>query len=179
MAKSRLRIPIALPIIIIVLLVLGILAGPFIQARATPEQLASNVLLSALPFLLIFVAIILAFITLISIVAQLLSHNVSRRVYRVIESILIAGIVLGIVGMFQPWFFPAYKYGFLLLLFSTLGFIVWSHVVPKGEFKQEEIGPVAISAMESATESAPQPAPESGNVGSVREEQPNGSISTS
>lgn len=167
MAKPRLRIPIALPIIIIALLVLGILAGPFIRARATPEQLANNVLLSALPFLLIFVAIILAFITLIAIVAQLLSHNVSRRVYRVIESILIAGIVLGIVGMFQPWFFPAYKYGFLLLLFSTLGFIVWSHVVPKGEFKQEEIGPVAIRATES------------GIVESLSGEQPDGSVSTS
>jgi hypothetical protein len=191
MAKPRLRIPIALPIIIIVLLVLGILAGPFIQARATPEQLANNVLLSALPFLLIFIAIILAFITLISIVAQLLSHNVSRRVHRVIESILIAGIVLGILGMFQPWFFPAYTYGFLLLLFSTLAFIVWSHVVPKGEFKQEEFGTVAVGAMvsaigsvtqpapHSAPQSAPQPATETGSAGSVREEQPDGSVSTS
>ena len=43
---------------------------------------------------------------------------------------IISGIVVGAVGMFQPWLFRAYTLGFLLLLFSTLAFIVWSHVRP-------------------------------------------------
>jgi hypothetical protein len=33
--------------------------------------------------------------------------------------------------MFQPWVFLAYRYGFLVLLISTLGFILWSHIVPR------------------------------------------------
>jgi hypothetical protein len=32
--------------------------------------------------------------------------------------------------MFQPWLFLGYKYGFLLVLFSTLAFIIWSHITP-------------------------------------------------
>ena len=40
----------------------------------------------------------------------------------------IGGIVLGIIMMFQPWVFVLFRYGFYLLLFSTLAFIVWSHV---------------------------------------------------
>jgi hypothetical protein len=49
--------------------------------------------------------------------------------------------------MFQPWVFAAYTYGFILLLFSTLAFIVWSHIVPKGASEHQEIGPVVIPEM--------------------------------
>jgi hypothetical protein len=128
------------------------LRRPFIQNRATPEQLASNVLLSAIPFILIFVAIILFFITLIVLIATALSNNISVRAYRIVESILIAGIILGIVGMFQPWLFEANKYGFLVLLFSTLSFIVWSHVSPRREEIQEEVGPVSVSDIVRTTQ---------------------------
>ena len=138
MSISRPRVPIALPIIIVVLLVLGLLAGPFIRSRTTPEQLADNVLLNAIPFVLIFVAIILAFITLIVIAASMLDNNISLRTYKFIEQILIVCIVLGVVGMFQPWLFEAYKYGFVLLLISTLCFILWSHITPKRDISQEE-----------------------------------------
>lgn len=148
MEKRRLRVPIALPILIVVFLILGFLAIPFIQSQFTPQQLSKNVLLNAIPFILIFVAILLAYITLIVILAGLLSNNISSRIYRIVEMILIAGIVLGVVGMFQPWVFLAYKYGFLLLLFSTLGFIAWSHIVPKRSEAQEEIGPVVPSQPE-------------------------------
>ena len=143
--KYRPRVPLALPLIALALLILGLLASPFIQSRATPEQLANNVLLSAIPFILIFVAIILFFITLIVLIATALSNNISVRAYRIVESILIAGIVLGIVGMFQPWLFEAYKYGFLILLFSTLSFIAWSHVTPRREEIQEEFAPVTVN----------------------------------
>ena len=43
---------------------------------------------------------------------------------------LIGGIILGIIGMFQPWIFEAFRYGFYLLLASTIGYIAWSHVSP-------------------------------------------------
>ncbi|UCE00798.1 MAG: hypothetical protein JSV42_08815 [Chloroflexota bacterium] len=149
MAVSRPRIPIALPIIIIVLLILGFLAGPFIESRTTEQQLADNVLLNAIPFLLIFVAILLTYILLIVILGSMLNNNVPPRVYKIIESILIAGIVLGVVGMFQPWVFLAYKYGFVLLLASILLFIVWSHVSPRREAIQQEEGPGALSEAKS------------------------------
>jgi hypothetical protein len=127
-------VPIWLPLIAIVLLILGLGAGPLIQAQATPEQLAQNVLLSAIPFILVFVAIILGFITLIWIVANQLNDRIPARIYRPIEILLIAGIILGIVGMFQPWIFGFFKIGFYVLFISTLGFTVWSHVRPaRGE----------------------------------------------
>ena len=148
MPKIRPRVPLALPLIAAVLLVLGLSAGPLIRARATPEQLASNVLLSAIPFILIFVAIILTFITLIVVLASMLSNNIPLRIYKPIERVLIAGIVLGIVGMFQPWAFIAYRIGFFVLLISTLGFIVWSHIVPKGIQRPEDLGPLSVSEFE-------------------------------
>jgi hypothetical protein len=50
--------------------------------------------------------------------------------------VLIALILLGIVGMFQPVEIALYRYGFLLLLFSTIGFIVFSHMSPKAELPE-------------------------------------------
>lgn len=143
MVKKRPRAPIVLPLIALVLLVLGLLAGPFIRARATPEQLANNILLSALPFVLIFVAILLVFITLIVLVGNALNNKIAPRAHSIILNILIGGIVLGIIGMFQPWVFRAYTYGFVLLLISTLSFIVWSHVSPRRESLQEEAAPAS------------------------------------
>jgi hypothetical protein len=116
MIKKRPRVPIGLPIAAAVTFILGFfVAEPLISSMATEEQLATNVLLSAIPFVLIFVAIILSFITVIWLIASMLNHNIPPQIYRPIELIIIAGIVLGIVGMFQPWSFAAYKYGFFLL----------------------------------------------------------------
>jgi len=143
--KRRLRIPKGLFIAIAILLALGIIAGPIIQSTATEEQMSRNVLLSALPFILIFAAIILGFIAVIVIVASVLNNQVAPRTHKIIEYCLIAGIVLGVFGMFQPWLFAAYRYGFLLLLFSTLGFILWSHISPSREQQQEEISSVTTN----------------------------------
>lgn len=150
MELSRPKIPVVLLVLVVLLLILGLLAGPFISARTTPEQLADNVLLNAIPFLLIFVSILLAFISVIVIVGSMLNHNVPARIYKIIESILIAGIVLGVIGMFQPWLFQAYKYGFVLLLVSLLLFMVWNHVAPRSELVQEE---ETSSLIEGAPES--------------------------
>ena len=137
MTKRKLRIPTGLLMAVVLLLLLGAAAGPLIRSLATPEEMARNVLLSAIPFILIFAAIILAFIALIGFVSSQLNNNLRESVYRPIEMALIGGIVAGVVGMFQPWLFVLYKAGFLLLLFSTLGFILWSHVVPKRAQRQE------------------------------------------
>ena len=141
MQLSRPRIPITLLIVIAVLLILGYVAGQYINATMTEEQLADNVFINAIPFVLIFAAIILGFIAIIIVVGSMLNNNVPAHTHRIIEQVLIAGIVLGVVGMFQPWIFEGYKYGFLLLLLSTLGFIVWSHVSPK----REQVGEESIS----------------------------------
>ncbi len=138
MGKYKPRVPIGLPIAVVVTLILGLIAGPLINSLASEEQMAQNVLLNAIPFILIFVSIILAFITIIWAVATTLNNNISKRTYSIIEGIIIAGIVLGILGMFQPWIHAGFKYGFLLLLISTLSFILWSHVTPKFEESQAE-----------------------------------------
>lgn len=156
MEVSRPRAPITLLIVIAVLLVLGLLAGPFINSRMTEEQLADNVIIYAVPFVLIFVAIILAFIAFIVVVASMLDDNISSGIHRIIESILITGIVLSVVGMFQSRLFEGYKYGFILLLISTLCFILWSRVTPRREVVQEEAGsrPLGETAQDSLESSS-------------------------
>jgi hypothetical protein len=149
MTKTRFRFPYGLIISAVVLLILGLAAGPLIRSWATEEQLAKNVLLSAIPFILIFVSILLGFITVINVVAQLLNDNITPRLYSIVEGIIIAGIVLGVVGMFQPWKMAFYKYGFNLLLISTLSFILWSHVSPRGEQRQEEVDNTPIMGNKS------------------------------
>ena len=139
MTKTRFRFPYGLIISAILLLIMGLVAGPLITSGATEEQLSKNVLLSAIPFILIFVSILLGFITVINVVAQFLNDNINPRLYSIIEGIVIAGIVLGVFGMFQPWKMVFFKYGFNLLLISTLLFILWSHVSPRGEQRQEEV----------------------------------------
>ena len=148
--NKRPRVPVGLPIAAVITLILGFAAGPVIRSLATQQQMATNVLLSAIPFVLIFVSIILFFITLIWLVASLLNHRIPEPIYRPIEWIMIAGIGLGIFGMFQPWSFVAYRFGFMLLFFSTLSFILWSHVVPRGARPEEELDSVSISEFEQS-----------------------------
>lgn len=132
MKLGRPHVPIGILISIGVTLIIGLVARPIISANATEQQLARNVLLSAIPFIFIFVAIILAFIALIWAAASMLNRNIPERIYRPVERVIIAGIVLGVIGMFQPWWFMAYRIGFFMLFFSTLAFILWSHIVPRG-----------------------------------------------
>jgi hypothetical protein len=149
MTETRLRVPIGLPISVVVLLILGAISGPIIQAVTTERQ-ANNVLLAAIPFVCVFAAIVLSFITLIAFIASLLNHNISSQVYRVVELTIITGIVLGVIGMFQPWWFMGFRIGFFILLFSTLAFILWSHIVPKGVRHQEALSSVSISEFEQS-----------------------------
>ncbi|HAY85838.1 MAG TPA: hypothetical protein DCY42_13245 [Chloroflexi bacterium] len=139
MVKSRLKIPVKLVIAIVIIFVLGVAANPLVQAVTTPEQLATNVILAAIPFILIFVSIILTFILIINMVASVLDNHIGQTLYKRIESIIIAGIVFGVFSLFQPWLFVLYKNGFMILLVSTLSFILWSHIVPKSLQRQEDL----------------------------------------
>ena len=123
MPLSRPRVPLGLPVSVVILLILGSIAGPLIRSNFTEKERVSNVLLEAIPFILIFVAIILTFITLISLVASVLNDNIARRTHTRIERISMFGIVGGVIGLFQPWWFSVYKYSFMFLLVSTLSFI--------------------------------------------------------
>lgn len=134
----RPRAPIALPAIAAALIVLGFVASRVIPTMATEQQMATNVLLSAIPFILIFVGILLFYITLIVLVASALNGLVAPRVHTIITRVIIAGILLGIFGMFQPWVMAFYTRGFSVLLISTLAYILWSHVTPAFEDVQQE-----------------------------------------
>ena len=52
----------------------------------------------------------------------------SASLYSLVTRASITGIILGIVGMIQPFIFELFKYGFLLLLISTLSYIVVAHI---------------------------------------------------
>jgi hypothetical protein len=90
-------------------------------------------------FILGFLMILGLFIYFIRSVSMRLSGTVPQSTFDIVERIIIAGIILGVVGMFQPWLFIGYKYGFLIVLFSTLAFIVWSHVTPAVTRYDEQI----------------------------------------
>jgi hypothetical protein len=150
MAKITPRVPLGLIIPIVVLLILGAVSGPIIRAVATEQQLATIVILGAIPFILVFVAIILTFISMIVLAGSIFGGNVSPQSYRIVERILIGGIVLGVVAMFQPWFFAAFKYGFMILLISLLGFILWSHLSPSRIHRQEELSTVSTGEITSS-----------------------------
>jgi len=67
----------------------------------------------------------------------------SRTTYGRVERAIIALMILGIVGMFQPFAIALYRYGFLTLLFSTILFIVISHLSPTPD-DAEPTGPVSL-----------------------------------
>jgi hypothetical protein len=66
----------------------------------------------------------------------------SRQTYARIERAIIALMLIGMAGMFQPFAVALYRYGFLLLLLSTIAFIVISHVSPKAA--PESAGPASL-----------------------------------
>ncbi|MDX1416413.1 MAG: hypothetical protein R3293_19595 [Candidatus Promineifilaceae bacterium] len=121
-------LPKALPISGVVLLVLGIVAIPMVGNVFSEQQLSRNAILSGIPFILIFAAIIIFFMSFIWFLSNKMNFRISQRTYSIVEKIIIGGIIVGIVFMFQPWVFVLFRYGFYLLLISTLGFIVWSHI---------------------------------------------------
>ncbi len=78
---------------------------------------------------------------LINRLGRLFDRRIPRRLYRIVEISLIGAITLGIAGMFQPWVLWGFRWGFLLLFYATLAYIVWSHLVPEPmQFESPETG---------------------------------------
>jgi hypothetical protein len=101
----------------------------------------ASVIIQAIPFASIFITIILIFILLIFLVAIRFNGKLAYRTYRPVELLTIAGIGGGIFAVFQPWEIVSYRYGFLLLLGSTIFFILWSHVVPRSAKSSRSLAP--------------------------------------
>jgi hypothetical protein len=133
MTRIRPLIPLKLLISAAVLFGLSFAARPALTALVPDFQDSTNVLVIAVPFLLVFVPIILAFMSFIVFLSKLLAHRVPEAVYKVIEYVFIVGIFLGIFSMFQPWVFGLFKIGFFMVFGSLIGFMVWSHVAMKRE----------------------------------------------
>ena len=152
MKKKASRPPYALLVVAVVLAGLGQLFNSIGGAFFSEEALKSDIFLLSIPFLTIFIGIILLFIFLIAMTARALNYKVSRRVYKTVETVILAGIAFGIIGIFQPFVIEVYGYGFDLLLISTLAFIVWSHVTPRGEHRKGDLGAVSVTEFESKAE---------------------------
>jgi hypothetical protein len=73
----------------------------------------------------------------------------SRGVYARVERTIIILMLLGMVGMFQPFVIGLYRYGFLLVLFSTILFIIISHISPRSDSPEAS----APMSLEQAAES--------------------------
>jgi hypothetical protein len=73
----------------------------------------------------------------------------SRKFYGRVERTIIGLMLLGMVGMFQPLAIDLYRYGFLLLLFSTILFIVISHISPK-PVAEDTASPISAEALYSS-----------------------------
>ncbi len=55
----------------------------------------------------------------------------TAHLHSLLERIMMLCMLLGIAGMFQPWLLNLFGYGFLLLLFGTIGFTVMSNITPR------------------------------------------------
>jgi hypothetical protein len=130
MNAKRIRLLIILLAIAVLLWIAGAVVSPFVEGLDAKTK-ADNTIVNGIPFILTFVGIIIAFITFIILLATLLNNKISDKIYRPVERLLIAGIVLCVVGMFQPFTVVLYTYGFLVLLVSTIGYIFWSHIIPR------------------------------------------------
>lgn len=78
-----------------------------------------------LEVLFIIGLVALALGSLGTLVVQVMKRRPSARI---VEQMTVLGMMVGILGMFQSWQIWAYENGFYLLLISTLGFIVVSHI---------------------------------------------------
>jgi amino acid transporter len=143
--KIRPLIPLKLLIAAVVLFALSFAAGPVLNALVPDLKTSSNVLIIAIPFLLIFVPIILGYMSLIVFVSKLLHERVPERIHKAIEYVFITGIVVGILCMFQPWVFALFKIGFFILFGSLLGFMIWSHLAAKRRQQERQVAEEAKS----------------------------------
>ncbi len=113
----------------IIALIVCLLSPSLIQSL--DEDVQEQVLVQAIPFFSAFVAILMTYILIIVLLMIRFTGKIPHRIYRPVDMLITIGIISGIVCLFQPFIFVAFRYGFQLLLLSTLLFIVWSHIVPR------------------------------------------------
>ena len=63
--------------------------------------------------------------------------DIELRVLDVLFATIFGLVLAGIVGMFQPWVFDFFGWGFLLLLFGTIGFTIISNITPRRQDNPE------------------------------------------
>lgn len=131
MSTSRRNLLLYLLGVIILLFALGWFTIPLATPTLQPGQDPPNVIVTLVPFIFFLFGILVALITFIILLATLVNGRVPEAVYRPIETLLIAGVIVGVLGMIQPWQIALFQWSFLLLLGCTLGYIVWSHLVPR------------------------------------------------
>lgn len=134
----------ALAPVIVVGIVLALISPSIVASLDEATQ--SLVLVQALPFFGAFVAILLSYILVIVLLMIRFGGAVPYRVYAPIDLVITLGILAGIFCLFQPFWYVAYRYGFLVLLAATLLFIVWSHVIPRGPKADRHLPPVSRRA---------------------------------
>lgn len=123
----------------LVAFVIGLVFDPLSRVLLS-EEVRREVIVRAIPFVASFAGILLLFILGIALIAMRLHLSIPFRTHRAVEVTIIAGIIAGIAFLFQPWFQVAYRHGFGFLLYATLAFIVWSHVVPRSP-KEDQVMP--------------------------------------
>ncbi len=147
MSANRRNLLLVLTVIVIILLALGWFTIPLATPVLAKGEPPPNVIVTLVPFIFFLFGIILALITLIIFLATVLNHRVAESVYRPITIVLVAGVFIGVLGMIQPWQIVLFKFGFLLLFICTLGYIIWSHIVPRG-VRPVEVGTISASKVE-------------------------------
>jgi hypothetical protein len=131
MLEKKIKPPYALLIIAALLAVFGVIYDRFILDTIPLDLQINNVILTAITFICVFVAILLVYIFLINLVGQILTNRISEKIHRIINFVLIFGILSSIIMLFQPFSIELYRRGFPVLLVSLLGFILWSHIIPR------------------------------------------------
>jgi hypothetical protein len=152
MSAGRKKLLFILLAVAIGLWIAGAMAIPYVDGL-DPKTRADAVIVNGIPFILIFIGVIVAFIDFIILMATLLNNKISEKTYRPIERVCIGGIVFGVVGMFQPFVIWWYTFGFVILLVSTIGYIFWSHIVPRVKIERavhhdSGLGSVSIGEIE-------------------------------
>jgi hypothetical protein len=150
MNKGRRYLLLILLGVAIALLGLGGLTIPLATPALQPGQEPPNVIVTLIPFIFFLFGILVTFIAFVILLCTLFNNNVREELYRPVEILLIVGIILGVLGMIQPLRIELYNLGFLLLFACTIGYIIWSHIVPRGGRSLEEVGTVSASEAEQA-----------------------------
>ncbi len=115
---------------------------PSISNAIFSEETRKAVLINAVPFFSAFIGILLLFILVIVLTAKRYNGKIPLRCHKAIERSLVAGILFSVFFLFQPFSIVPYRYGFLLLLASTLLFILWSHVLPASAKRADNLPPL-------------------------------------